>query len=89
MAVINLSSPYDEAQIIDYPDGSYSLEPTGLGKRIIGSSNYTVKEGDTLQGIAYAIYGDSGLWYTIAEANDIQNPFNIEEFYPGQLLNIP
>lgn len=89
MAITNLSSPYDSAQIIDYPDGSYSVEPLGIDGALITTSTYTVKDGDTLQGIAHAIYGDSGLWYLLAEANNIQNPFNIDEFYPGQLLNVP
>ena len=85
----NLASPYDNAKIIDYPDGSYSVEPTGLGGETPGKSNYTVKDGDTLQGIAHTLYGDSGLWYIIAEANGIQNPFDESQFYAGQLLNIP
>lgn len=89
MAVRVLASPYDSAKIIDYPDGSYSVEPTGLDGAIITTSVYTVKEGDTLQGIAHALYGDSGLWYVLAEANNIQNPFDIEEFYAGQILNVP
>lgn len=89
MAVRNLSSPYDNARIIDYPDGSYSVEPNDLDGVLLVSSTYTVKEGDTLQNIAYTLYGDSGLWYMIAIANNIQNPFDINEFYPGQLLNIP
>ena len=82
-------SPYDNAEIIDYPDGSYSVEPTGLNGDLITTSTYTVKDGDTLQGIAYFLYGDSGLWYVLAQANNIQNPFNENEFYAGLLLNIP
>lgn len=85
-----LASPYDNAKIIDYPDGSYSVEPTGFnGNALIIKSTYTVKQDDTLQGIAYALYGDSGLWYLLAEANGIQNPFDETQFYAGQLLKVP
>lgn len=86
----SIKSPYDSAIIVEYPDGSISLEPT---KEEVTPTeddlNYTVKEGDTLQGIANVYYKDSGLWYIIALANDIQNPFDINEFYPGQLIRIP
>lgn len=34
-----------------------------------GNTFYTVQAGDTLQGIAQAFYGDSNLWYLIADAN--------------------
>jgi nucleoid-associated protein YgaU len=32
---------------------------------------YTVRTGDTLQSIAQGAYGDSALWYRIAEANGL------------------
>lgn len=89
MAIKTLSSPYDNAQVIEYPDGSYSVEPLISGDTLLINSTYTVKDGDTLQSIAHAIYGDSGLWYVLAEANGIQNPFDSKYFYPGQLLNVP
>lgn len=34
-----------------------------------GGSSYMVGEGDTLAGIAAAIWGDANLWYKLAEAN--------------------
>jgi LysM repeat protein len=39
-----------------------------------GSTSYTVKEGDTLQSIAQAMYGDASLWYRIADANGLSSP---------------
>lgn len=86
----SIKSPYDSAIIVEYQDGSISLEP--IKEEVTPTEddlNYTVKEGDTLQGIASVYYKDSGLWYIIALANDIQNPFDINEFYPGQLIRIP
>ncbi len=35
------------------------------------SSRYTVSEGDTLQSIAYQLWGDASLWYLIADANGL------------------
>lgn len=70
-----LASPYDKAKVIEYEDGSYTVEPTSFGEYVTNST-YTVKEGETLQMIAYTIYGDSGLWYMIADANNIINPFD-------------
>jgi hypothetical protein len=34
-------------------------------------SHYTVQGGDTLQSIAYALWGDSSFWYLIADANGL------------------
>ena len=49
---------------------------------------YVVKSGDTLSGIAKAMYGDAGRWPEIFEANKdkIKNPKLI---HPGQELRIP
>jgi nucleoid-associated protein YgaU len=86
----SIKSPYDSVVIVEYPDDSISLESTK--ETVITTDedlNYTVKEDDTLQGIASIFYKDSGLWHIIALANDIQNPFDENEFYPGQILKIP
>lgn len=86
----SIKSPYDSAVVVEYSDGSVSVEPLKDSVTTTADDlNYTVKEGDTLQGIAHIYYKDSGLWYIIALANDIQNPFDLNQFYPGQLLRIP
>ena len=86
----SVKSPYDKAIVLDYPDGDYSLESVKTEVAVSeDDSNYTVKDGDTLQGIANQYYGDSGLWYIIAMANDIINPFDESQFHQGQLLIIP
>jgi LysM repeat protein len=53
-----------------------------------GSSGggYTVRSGDTLQGIAAALYGDGNLWYKIAEANGLSAGAALSE---GQSLILP
>ena len=86
----SIKSPYDSVVIVEYPDDSISLESTK--ETVITTDDdliYTVKDGDTLQGISNVYYKDSGLWHIIALANDIQNPFDENEFYPGQILKIP
>jgi nucleoid-associated protein YgaU len=44
---------------------------------------YTVRSGDTLQGIAAALYGDGNLWYRLAEANGLSGNTALSE---GQSL---
>ena len=51
-----------------------------------GQGSYTVHAGDTLQSIAQAAYGDSRLWFKIAQANGIASA---SELKVGQTLNIP
>jgi hypothetical protein len=45
-----------------------------------------VRSGDTLQAIAQAAYGDSSLWYLIAEANGLRGN---QDLRVGQALNVP
>lgn len=47
---------------------------------------YTVRPGDTLQSMAQTAYGDSALWYRIAEANGLASNSDLKV---GQTLNIP
>lgn len=82
------ASPYDNGFTLNYGDGDYSLESYPL---LIPSSpndfQHTLKEGETLQNIAYRYYGDSGKWYIIAEYNNIINTFT--ELKGGMVLMIP
>lgn len=84
------SSPYDVATLVTYSDGSgdISLETSPVSFNLSEQVFHTVLEGQTLQNIAHQYYGDSGLWYLIAEANGIMNPFS-NELYTGQQLKIP
>lgn len=82
--------PYESGYVIDYEDGDFSLESEFNTIRDESSDIlHTVLEGETLQSISYKYYGDSGLWYHIANVNSIFNPFDINEVYPGKILNIP
>lgn len=82
--------PYDNASEIYFPNGDVLLENESNYSRInsnyLLNSDYVIQEGDTLQSIAYSIYGDSGFWWIIAETNNILNPF--EELVVGNTLTV-
>lgn len=48
--------------------------------------SYVVSAGDTLRGIALALFGDAQLWYIIADANGLQSDADLQV---GQNLTIP
>jgi hypothetical protein len=47
---------------------------------------YTVRRGDTLSGIAAAVYRDASVWREIAGANSIKDPRRLQ---PGRVLTLP
>jgi hypothetical protein len=51
-----------------------------------GMGVHTVKDGDSLQSIAYKAYGDATRWRSVAEANGIDNPFRLQR---GTSLTLP
>ena len=84
------SSPYDNAVINEYDDGTDPTLDLDDIELLTPESTiiHTVLDGQTLQNIACQYYNDSGLWYIIALANNIQNPFS-DELHVGQQLMIP
>ena len=58
--------------------------PTSGG--ISGRRVHTFSAGDTLHSVAYAEYGNPGLWRVLAEANGVDDPLRIA---PGTALLIP
>ncbi len=58
--------------------------PTSGG--VGGGRQVTVKDGDTLTGIAYEEYGDSNSWRAIADANHLTQ---VRRLLPGMVLEIP
>lgn len=82
------ASPYNNAYALKYNDGDYSLEAKPpVVPESPNDIQHTVKDGETLQNIAFRYYGDSGKWYIIAEANKILNLF--KELEMGTLIRIP
>lgn len=83
-----MTGPYDNSYGLNYNDGDTSLERIPFTYTSSENDIYhTVIEGETIQSIAYRYYRDSGLWYVIADANSIYNPF--EELKEGLQLIIP
>lgn len=81
-------SPFDNAKILSFNNNAEVLIFADTEDIITSSTTYhTIKEGETLQSIAYQYYGDSGYWGLISRANKILNPFT--EVIPGQRLLIP
>lgn len=82
------SSPFNIGYIIQYEGGESSLEKDQPTVVVSDSDTIRVlKPDETLHDIAYEIYGDSGKWYILAEANHISNPFT--ELKPGMKIRIP
>ncbi|KWO45612.1 hypothetical protein WT97_10815 [Burkholderia sp. MSMB1459WGS] len=50
------------------------------------AGQWTVRAGDTLKSVASALWGDSSLWYILADANGLKST---DELRPGQLLTVP
>lgn len=83
-----MAHPYEKAFIIQYDDGSVTLEkkiPTTIESQ--EDTIITLQPGQTLHDLAYEYYGDSGKWYVLAEANNIANPF--EDLVEGMKIRIP
>ncbi len=58
--------------------------PTSGGEG--GERLWTVNEGETLQWIAWSMYGDATAWRQIADANNLQR---VRRLVPGTVLEIP
>ncbi|OJZ07381.1 MAG: hypothetical protein BGP22_17795 [Variovorax sp. 67-131] len=64
----------------------FGYRPIDEGHPAATPGSYAVREGDTLQGIAKSVYGDSSLWYLLAEANGVASGSELQR---GQVLIVP
>lgn len=69
-----------------YADFDQFYDPITSHSQGSSGGAYTVRAGDTLQGIAAAMWGDASLWYKLAEANGLSAGSALTE---GQTLNLP
>ena len=69
-------NPYGEGYLLKYPNGDISLERPRLNYSQF-SKIHTVKEGETIQNIAFQYYGDSGYWDYICDIKNIFNTYNL------------
>ncbi|MFJ1268653.1 pesticin C-terminus-like muramidase [Legionella lytica] len=71
----------------------FNKAPTPIDAPQDSIGAYTLKSGDSLESIALQVYGDSSLWYLIADANGISDRSAIagrdSQLYIGQRLTIP
>jgi YD repeat-containing protein len=65
---------------------NFGYQPINGNYPTASAGTYTVQAGDSLQSIAQGAYGDSQLWYRIAEANGLAGN---GELRAGQTLRIP
>lgn len=78
---------YSDSYRIIYEEGDESLQRRPINHREdINDIVYTIREEDTLTRIAFKFYSNPLLWFLIADANNIINPFDIEI---GQNIIIP
>ena len=71
-------------------DQNYTaISPTNPGD---SAATYTVQAGDTLQSIAQTLWGDSNLWYLIADANGLSSSQTLAAgsslIIPNDVINI-
>lgn len=69
-----------------YGNGDFSYDRVNSFSQGSGGGSYTVQAGDTLQSIALAVWGDSSLWYKLADTNGLSASASLVE---GQVLTLP
>lgn len=85
---LNNTNPYSNGYIVELEDGKSLLKREKLTYDPIVNrdSSYTIREEDTLWGLAYRYYGNSKLWYIIADVNSIEHPLVLQT---GLQITIP
>lgn len=78
-----------QAETATSASSSSSNRPTNPTTRSDGGLGvHVVRDGDTLQSIAYKRYGDPARWRRVAEANGIDNPLHLRRGTPLDLPRI-
>lgn len=67
-------------------DFDQNYEPITTTYPTATASKYTVRQGDSLSAIAQSVWGDSAMWYLIADANGLSAT---DALVQGQVLTIP
>ena len=73
-------------QVRSGADFNFGYQPINGNYPSASAGSYQVATGDTLQSIAQGAYGDSSLWYRIADANGLSGNTDLRV---GQTLSIP
>ena len=77
---------FREGHAVASADFDENYEPIGPNYPAQAASQYTVRGGDTLSAIAQTVWGDSSMWYLIADANGLTAN---DALVAGQILIIP
>ena len=75
-----------EQQFTPQANFNFGYQPINGNYPTASAGTYIVQAGDTLQSMAQGAYGDSQLWYSIAEANGLSGNSDLRV---GQTLTIP
>lgn len=75
-------SPYDNSiQIAVFDEViTNSYDQSDLNNSSDIKATHILKEGETLQSVAFQYYGDSGYWHRIVAFNHIINPFELKPY---------
>ncbi|MDR7016403.1 DNA/RNA non-specific endonuclease, partial [Acinetobacter sp. 3657] len=71
---------------ISSADFDQNFEPINAQYPSSAPTSYVVSNGDTLQSIALSVWGDSSMWYMIADLNGLSP---LDKLTAGQVLTIP
>lgn len=83
---ISKEEAYKNWRPVSSADFDQNYEPIGPNYPSQIAGSYQVNTGDTLQSIARTVWGDSSMWYLLADANGL---IGHETLVAGQVLTIP
>jgi len=85
-----VSSRYDDQPLLDVPQDDGTTRRMSVPRISVASSSdvvYPVREGDRLDLLAQAAFGDSTRWWVIADTNPASDALRLEQ--PGTMLAVP
>ncbi|WP_444908343.1 hypothetical protein ACJJIR_10590 [Microbulbifer sp. SSSA008] len=82
----HLNSNGDHVQAVQSADFDQNYQPINPNYPTASYSSYEAQGGETLQSIAATVWGDSSLWYLLADANGMKGD---EVLTKGQRLELP
>lgn len=74
--------------LVTAPEFDYGYEPISDSYPAKAPSSYVVNQGDTLESIALAVWGDAKMWYLIADANGLSSDADLSKCV-GTSIKIP
>ena len=80
------TGPFKNGMATYHADFNQAFDPISPGSEPSAAGRYVVRDGDTLQSIARAVWGDSAMWYLIADANGLSGSATL---VAGQTIRIP